>query len=237
MSQVVNLAPQGTSPAGDVNGPASSTDNAIARFDGTTGKIIQNSGVLIDNSDNVTGVTSINVDGTTGNVVIVDTNVFVVDATNNRIGVGTATPTATVDIVGTEGVKFRGLASGFTGSEYLQFQAAVQTTDATETTIASVLCNEEEMVGIQGIINGISSDFDEAITATFLAAARRDTGGNIVLVGTPSFQLVEDSMGDPSVNIDVDTGTQTIRVRVTGEVGITYNWVTTYQYMKTLTNS
>lgn len=32
---------------GDVVGPASSTDNAIARFDSTTGKIIQNSGVTI----------------------------------------------------------------------------------------------------------------------------------------------------------------------------------------------
>ena len=40
---------------GDVIGPASSTDNAIARFDGTTGKIIQNSGATIDDSGNITG--------------------------------------------------------------------------------------------------------------------------------------------------------------------------------------
>lgn len=33
--------------AGDVNGPASSTDNAIARFDSTTGKVIQNSTATI----------------------------------------------------------------------------------------------------------------------------------------------------------------------------------------------
>ena len=33
-----------------VKGAASSTDNAIARFDGTTGKIVQNSGVTIDDS-------------------------------------------------------------------------------------------------------------------------------------------------------------------------------------------
>lgn len=38
---------------GDVVGPASSTDNAVARYDGTTGKIIQNSGVLIDDSNNL----------------------------------------------------------------------------------------------------------------------------------------------------------------------------------------
>lgn len=40
------------SPAdGDVVGPASSTDNAIARFDGTTGKIIENTGVTITGGD------------------------------------------------------------------------------------------------------------------------------------------------------------------------------------------
>lgn len=37
----------------DVSGPASSTDNAIARFDSTTGKAIQNSTVTIDDSGNI----------------------------------------------------------------------------------------------------------------------------------------------------------------------------------------
>lgn len=36
--------------SGDVVGPSSSTDNAIARFDGTTGKLIQNSAVTIDDT-------------------------------------------------------------------------------------------------------------------------------------------------------------------------------------------
>lgn len=40
----------------DVSGPASATDNAIARFDGTTGKLIQNSGVTINDSNQVVGV-------------------------------------------------------------------------------------------------------------------------------------------------------------------------------------
>lgn len=38
--------PAGTG-TGDASGPASSTDNAIARFDGTTGKLVQNSSVTI----------------------------------------------------------------------------------------------------------------------------------------------------------------------------------------------
>jgi hypothetical protein len=39
---------------GDVIGPASSTDEAIARFDGTTGKLLQNSGVTISNTGSIT---------------------------------------------------------------------------------------------------------------------------------------------------------------------------------------
>lgn len=42
---------------GDVTGPASSTDNAIVRFDSTTGKLIQNSTVTVDDSGNVAGGT------------------------------------------------------------------------------------------------------------------------------------------------------------------------------------
>lgn len=39
--------------SGDVVGPASATDNAICRYDGTTGKLIKNSSVTIDNSGNL----------------------------------------------------------------------------------------------------------------------------------------------------------------------------------------
>ena len=38
----------------DVTGPASSTDTAVAIYDGSTGKIIKNTGVTIDGSNNVT---------------------------------------------------------------------------------------------------------------------------------------------------------------------------------------
>lgn len=46
---------QGT---GDVTGPSSATDNAVARFDTTTGKLIQNSVVTIDDTGNVAGLLS-----------------------------------------------------------------------------------------------------------------------------------------------------------------------------------
>jgi len=41
-----------------VVGPGSSTDNAVARFDGTTGKLIQNSVTTIDDTGNASGILS-----------------------------------------------------------------------------------------------------------------------------------------------------------------------------------
>jgi len=46
-----------TGTGGDVVGPASATDNAITRFDSTTGKLIQNSAVTVDDSGLVAGAT------------------------------------------------------------------------------------------------------------------------------------------------------------------------------------
>ncbi len=49
--------------ASGVNGPGSSTDNAIARWNTTTGTIIQNSSVIIDDSNNVTGIVDLRATG------------------------------------------------------------------------------------------------------------------------------------------------------------------------------
>ena len=55
--QVITVDPITESDISDLGayvvGPGSSTDNAIARYDSTTGKLVQNSGVLIDDSNNV----------------------------------------------------------------------------------------------------------------------------------------------------------------------------------------
>ena len=54
----VNLAVSGGGGSGDVVGPASATDNAVARFDTTTGKLIQNSVTTIDDTGNASGILS-----------------------------------------------------------------------------------------------------------------------------------------------------------------------------------
>lgn len=70
--------------SGDVNGPASSTDNAVARFDGLTGKLLQNSAVTIDDTGVVAGssisgatntITNVSLTtGVTGNLPVTNLN-------------------------------------------------------------------------------------------------------------------------------------------------------------------
>jgi len=57
-----------TDAGGDVVGPASATDNAITRFDQTTGKLIQNSTVTLDDNGNIINANSLGLDTTPATV-------------------------------------------------------------------------------------------------------------------------------------------------------------------------
>lgn len=73
--------------AGDVVGPASATDDAIARFDLTTGKLIQNSVVTIaDTTGNMAGVGTLNT-----HTIPAGTDTFVLLAANQTLTTKTLT--------------------------------------------------------------------------------------------------------------------------------------------------
>ena len=60
-NQTINSTASGS---GDVTGPASATDNALVRFDSTTGKLIQNSVVIVaDTTGNMSGVGTLSMNG------------------------------------------------------------------------------------------------------------------------------------------------------------------------------
>lgn len=60
---VVQLLATKAGASGDVVGPGSSTDNALVRFDGTTGKLVQNSAGVLDDSGNLTGIAALTTSG------------------------------------------------------------------------------------------------------------------------------------------------------------------------------
>ncbi len=55
LADLLAIIPTGS---GDVVGPASATDNALVRWDTTTGKLVQNGPLICDDSGNVTGLAS-----------------------------------------------------------------------------------------------------------------------------------------------------------------------------------
>lgn len=74
---------------GDVVGPGSSTDNAIARFDGPTGKLIQNSVVAVaDTTGVITGTQGITISGATSGTIALSAS-----ATGGNLVVGNLTVT------------------------------------------------------------------------------------------------------------------------------------------------
>lgn len=58
------IAASGGSGGGDVSGPGASTDNAMVRWDGTTGQLIQNSTVLVDDNGTISAVNGVVFDTT-----------------------------------------------------------------------------------------------------------------------------------------------------------------------------
>lgn len=61
------LDPEGGSGTGDVVGPASSTDDHLASFDGATGKLLQDSGILVENISGGKALSTIaRIEGATG---------------------------------------------------------------------------------------------------------------------------------------------------------------------------
>jgi hypothetical protein len=158
--------------SGDVTGPASSTDNAVTRFNGTTGKAIQNSSVIIDDSNNVSGVATLNA----ANIVIADnatlgsSNTDSV-AVNGRITTDLEPNTTGSHDIGTSGRNWRdGFFSrnlttanlsvtgttSFDGSQGTSGQVLTSTGTGNTPTWSTPAVGTVTSVGGTGTVNGIS---------------------------------------------------------------------------------
>jgi hypothetical protein len=94
-----------TASSGDVQGPASATANAVALYNGTTGKLIKNSTLVVDGSGNITGA------GTYNGVTV--TAHAARHAPGGADALGTAAPTQGIGAANTEGT-----ASTFARSDH-----------------------------------------------------------------------------------------------------------------------
>jgi hypothetical protein len=156
--------------SGNVDGPASSTDNAVARFDGTTGKLIQNSVVTIADS--------------TGNMAGVGT-----------LGVGAITTSGALTY---GGVTLSNSVTG-TGSMVLSTSPTL-VTPALGTPSSATLTNATGLpisTGVSGLGANVAT-FLATPSSANLAAAVTDETGSGALVFATSPTLVTPALGTPA---------------------------------------
>lgn len=208
--------------SGDVVGPASATDNAIARFDATTGKLIQNSVVTIaDTTGNMAGVGTLNthtIPGGTGTLALTSN----ITGTNSGTNTGDQTITLTGDVTG----------SG-TGS----FAATVDKTAISGKTLVTVAAGDSILIGDASDTGNlkkiVASDLVLAVASTDNAVARfdstagqvqnsvvtiADTSGNVAGVGTLNAHTIPG--GTDTFAMLAATQTLTNK-RITARVGTT----------------
>ena len=181
-SGVVTLLASAAGSSGDVVGPASSTDNAVVRFDGTTGKLVQNSAVTVaDTTGNITGgaynKVTITAPATSATLTIADGKTFTANSSLTLAGVDAKTLTVnnSLTLAGTDGttmtfpntsgtVAILGLAQTFTAAQTFQAANAVRVEAAAT----------QDAIVIAGRAGGTSS-YAATITPTTLTANRTVT--------------------------------------------------------------
>lgn len=113
--------------AGDVTGPSSATNNAVARFDGASGKIVQNSAVTVSDTGaisttggaTITGTTAINTTGAaTTTIGGSGTGKIAVETSSTTIGTGSSAGNTLLlqahDVNGASDTTFATLTAGDT---------------------------------------------------------------------------------------------------------------------------
>ena len=171
-ASIVTVNPGGGG-SGDVVGPGSSTDNAITRFDGVTGLLIQNSTATLDDSG-VVSVSGANISGlTVSSAVATDGSKNLVSVANTGTGdnVLATSPTLITPALGTPtalvGTNISGTASGLSiGGNAGTVTDGVYTTDTstvTNTMLAGSIANNK-LVNSAITINGTSTSLGGSIS-------------------------------------------------------------------------
>jgi hypothetical protein len=109
--------------------------------------------------------------------------------------------------------------------------ATVNTTDATVTTIATIGVDQGTAKTVYATVTGYQTTATAGSAGggvTITVSARRSSGGNIVLVTEPF--PIGGFTSAATVTADVDTGTQSIRIRVTGVAATNYTWTCNLNY-------
>jgi hypothetical protein len=228
-----------TAASGDVYGPASATDNAVARYDGTTGKIIQNSAVTIADD----GATVIDANSTTnalritqvgsGNALLVedsanpDATPFVIDANGRSITGHTSAITAPSGIIAQQQLHALGVAAGrsaifnWVNSAIsvgeISFNKSKSGAVGTNATVA----NADAL----GVVSFYGDDGTNFVSAAQISAVVDGTPGTNDMPGRLILATTADGASSPTERMRIDSA---------GRIGLAESLTTSALYVRTL---
>ena len=114
-------------------------------------------------------------------------------------------------------------SSARSGITQFSGDAPVTTTDNTATVIASLPLAELEAVAFDALVLGRKSDHSACIVAKISGAARRASGGNVTLIGTPTV-TIQESGASTDFAVAANTTAQTVEFKGTGISAETWVW-------------
>ena len=160
---------------GDVVGPASATDNAVVRFDGTTGKLVQNSVVTIaDSTGDISGVGQLNA------TTVDATNV---EVTNIKAKDGTAAASI-ADSTGVVSITANPILSGGTANGVLYLNGSKVATSGSAVTYNGTTFSTSADASVNGLTVGRGAGAVSTNTAVGASAlSGSNTGAYNTAVG------------------------------------------------------
>ena len=189
--------------AGDVQGPAVATDEALARFNLATGKLIQNGVVLVTDAGAMTGVTSLTMAGAL-------TGITTLDLTGNL------TTTGLIDTrdVAADGGVLDGIEPGADITDFTNVNAALVTPSA-DILVNSALGDFNFIVG--GDTNANLLMLDAGLDAVGIGAAA--VAGSILTVNTTTSPLeFIESVFNAGLTVPAGTISGFLRVEIGGNI-------------------
>lgn len=202
--------------ANDVVGPASATDNAIVRYDGTTGKLVQNSSIIISDTNNITGVVDLT---TTGNVIVGGN--LTINGTTTTVNTATLNVTDTNITVNNGGTDISAEGAGITIDRAGTDGSLVYQDSLASKFKAGPLGSEIELANVsssQTITNKNLKSNTNLLTGAKSNSFQRETGNAQVItipdVASPD-TFVTQTATQVLTNKDFDGGTASNSNRVT----------------------
>jgi len=229
MSQLQDLGPIGGSASGDVVGPSSSTDNAIVRFDGTTGKLIQNSTVLISDGGDITGAASITLSDLTSNRMVMSGASGLLETpsalTNGQLYIGsTGAQPAAASLTSTGGSIVFTAGAGTLNLETAGHAAGTGSTVGALTADIITLNLGAVASSYSLVFNVGSFESSGPSGGSYrVQAAVRTDGASASLIGSVDVFTISDAAISTAI-VTVIVSANTAILRVTGVAALTINW-------------